>query len=89
MTSLKRRVLKLDEAWQSCSFRYASFLQPFSFLFIFYYIQEATSIEKVKKIYLDYAMDISFRARANLGKNPLDKSFEQIAIACAEVMQLQ
>lgn len=88
MTSLKRRVLKLDEAWLSYSFRYGIFSTNI-FLIIVYYVQEATSIDKVKKIYLDYATDISFRARANLGKNPLDKSFEQIAIACAEVMELQ
>lgn len=50
-------------------------------------IQEATDIEKVKKIYFDFAADISYRARANLGRNPQDKSFEAIAIACAEVFR--
>ena len=48
-------------------------------------IQQATNFENVKAIYLEYALNISKKARSNLGTNPLDKSFEQIMVNCANV----
>ena len=48
-------------------------------------IESATNFETVKMIYLQYALNISATARRNLGKNPKDKSFEDIMVNCANV----
>lgn len=49
-------------------------------------ILEAKDMESIKKIYSKYAMEISSKSRQELGKNPADKSFNDISIACANVI---
>jgi hypothetical protein len=46
---------------------------------------DANDIEKIKSLYFNYAVAIHQRARKNLGKNKFDNSFENIALACANV----
>lgn len=49
-------------------------------------MQRATDINSVKKIYLEYATEISKKSRQILGTNPKDESFKKISLACANVL---
>ena len=49
-------------------------------------ILEAKDMESIKKIYFKYAMEISSKSRKELGKNLADQSFNDISIACANVI---
>jgi farnesyl-diphosphate farnesyltransferase len=48
-------------------------------------MQNATNFDTVRQMYMEYALRISARARAQLGTNPEDKSFNDIAVNCANV----
>jgi farnesyl-diphosphate farnesyltransferase len=48
-------------------------------------IQQATDMNQLKRIYYQQVSEISQKARKELGRNPADKSFEKISIACANV----
>ena len=51
-------------------------------------ILNCKDLESVKAIYFEYATAINNRARDGLGLNPVDKSFEPISIACANVFSV-
>ncbi|KAL2912754.1 bifunctional farnesyl-diphosphate farnesyltransferase/squalene synthase [Polyrhizophydium stewartii] len=50
-------------------------------------IERATDFESIKQVYFDYAMSISHKSRKALGTNPADKSFGDIAEACANIVR--
>jgi farnesyl-diphosphate farnesyltransferase len=48
-------------------------------------ILSATSMESVKQIYFDFALDLNRKNRAALGRNPFDKNFMRVSSACSNV----
>lgn len=48
-------------------------------------ILSASTLESVKQIYFDFALDLNRKNRTALGRNPYDKNFMRVSSACSNV----